>query len=48
MDAKILIIDDDAVLSENMKAYFENEGYEVKVVGDGVEGISFWVNSPLS
>ena len=42
MDTKILVIDDDAALSENLKVYFENEGYEVKTVGDGIEGINFF------
>ncbi len=42
MDAKILVIDGDAVLGENLKTYFGNEGYEVKVVTDGVEGVNFF------
>ena len=42
MDTKILVIDDDAALGENLKTYFETEGYEVKVVGDGVEGLNFF------
>lgn len=42
MDTKILVIDDDAALDESIKTYFENEGYEVKIVGDGVEGVNFF------
>lgn len=42
METKILIIDDDSAVSESIKAYFENEGYEVKVAQDGSEGVSFF------
>ena len=41
MDTKILVIEDEAVLSESIKTYFENEGYDVKVATDGSEGINF-------
>ena len=42
MDTKILIIEDEATLSDPIKTYFENEGYDVKVAVDGSEGISFF------
>ncbi len=42
MDTKILVVDDDPNISELLKIYFENEGYEVKTVADGAEGISFF------
>ena len=42
MDTKILVIDDDNGVSESIKNYFENEGYEVKVASDGSEGISYF------
>ena len=42
MDTKILVIEDDATLSESIKIYFENEGYDVKVAADGSEGINFF------
>ena len=42
MDTKILVVDDDSNISELLKVYFTNEGYEVKTVSDGVEGISFF------
>ena len=42
MDTKILVIDDDHGVSESIKNYFENEGYEVKVASDGSEGISYF------
>ena len=42
MDTKILIIEDELALSEVIKTYFENEGYDVKVAADGSEGISFF------
>jgi len=42
LDTKILVIDDDANICDLLKIYFENEGYEVKTAGDGVEGLSFF------
>ena len=42
MDKKILVIDDDTSFSEMLKMYLENEGYDVKVTGDGIEGISYF------
>ena len=41
-DTKILVVDDDSNISELLKIYFENEGYEVKTVGDGAEGINYF------
>lgn len=47
MDTKLLIVDDDANIRDILKLYFENEGYQVKAVGDGVEGInSFKIFDP--
>ena len=42
MDTKILVVDDDNKISELLKVYFTNEGYEVKTASDGVEGISYF------
>lgn len=42
LDTKILVIDDDANICDMLKIYFENEGYDVKTVNDGVEGINFF------
>ncbi len=42
MDTKILVVDDDNNISELLKVYFTNEGYEVKTASDGLEGISFF------
>ncbi len=42
MDTKILIIEDEPVLAENIKSYFETEGYEVRVASDGSEGLIFF------
>ena len=42
LDTKILVIDDDANICDLLKIYFENEGYEVKTAGDGVEGLSYF------
>ena len=47
LDTKILVIDDDSVVCETLKNYFEKEGYEVKTVGDGVLGVdSFKLYNP--
>ena len=42
MGTKILVIDDDANICEALKLYLENEGYEIKCAGDGVEGINYF------
>ena len=41
-DTKILIVDDDANTSSLLKMYFENEGYDVKLACDGIEGLSYF------
>ena len=41
-DTKILVVDDDPNICELLKAYFSNEGYDVKTAGDGVEGFNFF------
>jgi DNA-binding response OmpR family regulator len=47
LDTKILVIDDDLLVCETLKNYFEKEGYEVKTVNDGVAGIdSFKLYNP--
>ena len=40
MMTKILVVDDDANISELLRMYLEKEGYEVKTAADGVEGIT--------
>ena len=42
MGTKLLVIDDDPNICDLLRYFFENEGYEVKTAGDGVEGISFF------
>ncbi len=42
METKILIIEDEAAISETIKSFFETEGYDVKVAADGSEGINFF------
>ena len=42
MDTKILIVDDDPNINDLLKLYFESEGYEVKTVTDGAEGVSYF------
>ena len=39
-DTRILVVDDDANISELLKMHFENEGYVVKTASDGFEGIA--------
>lgn len=41
-DTKILIVDDDPNISDLLKMYFENEGYDVKLAADGSEGLNFF------
>ncbi len=41
-DTKILVVDDDSNISDLLKIYFENEGYEVKLASDGVEGLNYF------
>ena len=41
-DTKILIIDDDSNVTEVLKAYFANEGYDVKIASDGMEGLNYF------
>ena len=41
-DTKILVVDDDPNISDLLKMYFENEGYEVKLAADGAEGLNFF------
>ena len=41
-DTKILIVDDDANISELLKMHFESEGYSVKTAGDGTEGVALF------
>ena len=41
-DTKILIIDDDSNVTEVLKSYFENEGYDIKVATDGMEGLNYF------
>ena len=42
MDTKILVIEDEAALSETICSHFQSEGYDVKVAFDGPEGIAFF------
>ncbi len=41
-DTKILVVDDDPNISDLLKMYFENEGYDVKTASDGVEGLNYF------
>ena len=40
MATRLLVVDDDENISEMLRLYFENEGYEVKTANDGVEGVN--------
>ena len=47
LDTKILLIDNDSSISDTIKIYFEKEGYEIKIVTDGVSGVdSFKLYDP--
>ena len=41
-DTKILIVDDDPNISDLLKMYFENDGYDVKLAADGSEGLNYF------
>lgn len=42
MNTKLLVVDDDPNICEMLRVYFENEGYQVKTAGDGMEGIQYF------
>ena len=42
MDTKLLIVDDDLIICEMLRLYFENEGYVVKTANDGMEGVNYF------
>ncbi len=42
MATKLLIVDDEPNICESLQLYLENEGYEVKIANDGVDGVSFF------
>jgi len=39
MDPRILIVEDDSTLQETLKYNLEREGYQVNVVGDGIQAL---------
>ena len=42
LGTKMLVIDDDVNICELIKVYFTNEGYEVQVANDGVQGMQMF------
>ena len=40
MTPLVLIVEDDAMLCDVLRMYLENEGYRVKVAGDGLDGLT--------
>ena len=42
---RILIIDNDAEICSLLREYLENEGYEVNIALDGVEGVAAFRSS---
>lgn len=42
MATKLLIVDDEPNICESLRLYLENEGYEVKIANDGVDGVSYF------
>ncbi|MCD7776640.1 MAG: response regulator transcription factor [Firmicutes bacterium] len=39
---KILVIEDDLIICDLLRLYFENEGYDVKTANDGNDGVSYF------
>jgi CheY-like chemotaxis protein len=44
MESTILIVDDEAMIRENLKAYLEDEGMQVTAVESGEEALSYVKN----
>ena len=42
MSTNILVIDDDVNICEAVRLYLENDGYEVKTVNDGADGVAYF------
>ena len=42
LGTKMLVIDDDVNICELIKIYFQNEGYEVAIANDGIEGMNMF------
>ena len=42
LGTKMLVIDDDVNICELIKVYFQNEGYDVAVAHDGIEGLNLF------
>ena len=42
LGTKMLVVDDDVNICELIKVYFQNEGYDVAVANDGVEGLNMF------
>ncbi len=42
METKILVIEDDVAVAESIQAFFEDDGYEVKVSADGSDGVNLF------
>ncbi len=40
MSPLVLVVEDDAMLSDVLRMYLENEGYRVQVTGDGIDGLT--------
>jgi len=44
---KILIVDDEVMVRENLEAYFEDEGYEVRTFETGEDAVKFLKNEHM-
>ena len=42
METKILVVEDDAHICELLRVYLENEGYEVRIANDGIDGVNYF------
>jgi two-component system, OmpR family, response regulator VanR len=47
-DKRVLIIDDDMNTTDVLKLYLENEGYQVEIASDGVQGVKKVMSSDFS
>lgn len=42
METKILVVEDDTHICELLRVYLENEGYEVRIANDGIDGVNYF------
>ena len=42
METKILVVEDDTSICELLRVYLENEGYDVRIANDGIDGVNYF------